>query len=254
MGQQIKDSKHSSGQVALVMVLIMTVVSAVVVSVAGRVTTETRVQQLSKDSADAFLTAQSGLEEAILKKESLSGGSGDNREFRVTLTNTGQEGLITDPVLPGSSLDIVLNASPLLQGFRVYWKPLTASASSLYISKSAENEIVDLAYNQTGADGFTRVSGGGLLNSVEFPYVTPQITLDVNVKRIRIAVYGGSAVLGIEPIGDLLPVQTLTYKAEGVVGGGETEVRYGLNYEESADKKLPEVFDYALFSFGSIIQ
>ena len=164
MDQQTKIKfRHSSGQVALVMVLIMTVVSAVVVSVAGRVTTETRVQQLSKDSSDAFLTAQSGLEEAVLKKESLTGAVGDNREYRVTLTNAGQEGLLTDPVLPGSSVDIVLNASPLLQGVRVYWRPLTASASSLYISKSTDDEIVDLAFNQTGENGFTVVARMQLL-------------------------------------------------------------------------------------------
>lgn len=246
---------NNSGQVALVMVLIMTVVSAVVVSVAGRVTTETRIQQLSKDSSEAFLTAQSGLEEAISKQESLSTTVvGDDRSYKVTLENKGQDGLLTDRISTGTSIDIVLNASPSLQGIKIYWKSVTSSPSALFVSKVKDDEIVDLAYDTTGENGFTRVTTGGTLNGVEFSHATNQIDLDQNVKRLRVSLYGGAAILGFQPIGDTLPVQVVSYKSEGTVGVGAETVRYGLNYEESRDKRTPEVFDYALFSYGSIIQ
>lgn len=246
---------HHSGQVALVMVLIMTVVSAVVVSVAGRVTTETRIQQLSKDSSDAFLTAQSGLEEAVSRQESLNTTTvGDDRSYKVTLENKGQDGLLTDRISSGSSIDIVLNGSASLQGVRIYWKSVTSSPSALFVSKISENQIVDLAYDTTGENGFTRVAAGGNLNGVEFTNVTNQIDLDPSVERLRVSLYGGAAILGFQPIGDTLPVQVVSYKSEATVGVGAETVRYGLNYEESRDKRSPEVFDYALFSYGSIIQ
>lgn len=250
-----KQNRKNSGQVALVMVLIMTVVSAVVVSVAGRVTTETRIQQLSKDSSDAFLTAQSGLEEAISRQESLNTTTvGDDRSYKVTLENKGQDGLLTDRVSSGTSIDIVLNGSASLQGLRVYWKSVTSSPSALFVSKIKDNEIVDLAYDSTGENGFTRITTGGTLNGVEFTHVTSQIDLDPTIKRIRVSLYGGAAILGFQPVGDTLPVQVVSYKSEGTVGTGTETVRYGLSYEESRDKRTPEVFDYALFSYGSIIQ
>ncbi len=250
-----KKDIRSSGQVALVMVLIMTVVSAVVVSVAGRVTTETRIQQLSKESSDAFLTAQSGLEEAISRQESLNTTLvGEDRSYKVTLENKGQDGLLTDRVSSGSSIDIVLNGSAALQGIKIYWKSTTSSPSALFVSKISDNQIIDMAYDTTGENGFTRVTANGTLNGVEFTNVTDQISLDPTIKRVRVSVYGGPAILGFQPIGDILPVQIVSYKSEGTVGVGSQTVRYGLNYEESRDKRTPEVFDYALFSFGSIIQ
>ncbi len=247
--------KRNSGQVALVMVLIMTVVSAVVVSVAGRVTTETRIQQLSKDSSEAFLTAQSGLEEAISTQQAQDTTIvGEDKTYKVTLENLGQDGLLTDRISAGSSIDIVLNASPSLQGIRIYWKSATSSPSALFVSKITDTSIVDTAYDTTGENGFTRVTTGGSLNGVDFPNATSQIDVDTTVRRIRVTLYGGSAILGFQPIGDTLPVQVVSYKSQASVGTGEQTVRYGLNYEESRDKRTPEVFDYALFSYGSIIQ
>lgn len=241
------------GQVALVMVLIMTVVSAVVVSVAGRATTETRNQQMSQESADAFLTAQSGLEEAISKGTGVTGSSTD-KSFVVTLENNGQSGLVVDKVVAGTSVDVVLNASLLLQGVKIYWNSLTPSTSSILISKISSNLIEDVAYDTTGSNGFVRVSTGGVLNGANFSYVTPQISLNSSVERLRITVYGSAVNLGIEPVGDTLPVQTVSYRSEAAVGSGDQKVKYGLLYEQSKDQRTPEVFDYALFSYGTIIQ
>ncbi len=246
--------KTHKGQVALVMVLIMTVVSAVVVSVAGRATTETRLQRLSQESAAAFLTAQSGLEDALSAQSGVSNTIDADKSYTVVLENKGQEGLLTERVAAGTSMDIVLNASALLQGIRIYWRSVSSSPSAVFVSKLSDTAIVDVGYDTLGANGFTRVSTGGTLSNVEFPYVTPQIDLDASIERVRITVFGESAFLGIEPIGDLLPIQTIQYRSEASVGSGNEKVKYGLLYEESKDKRTPEVFDYALFSFGSIIQ
>lgn len=254
MDRQTSTDYRERGQVALVMVLIMTVVSAVVVSVAGRVTTETRLQQLSKDSSDAFLVAQSGIDEAINKQQNTSGQVGESGTYNVTLEDRGVDGVLTDSISPGTSLDIILSGSELLQGIKIYWNPVTASESSIFVSKITDSTIVDSGFDANGFNGFTKITTGGVLNGVNFRYVTNTIDLDSTVNKVRLTVYGGVANLGIEPIGDILPVQTIVYNSEGVVGSGGDKVKYGLTYEESKDKRTPEVFDYALFSFGSIIQ
>lgn len=248
-----KNTKNK-GQVALVMVLIMTVVSAVVVSVAGRTTNETKIQRLSKDSSDAFLTAQAGLEDAISKQSGVQSTVGEDKAYSVVIENKGQEGILTEKVSSGSSMDIVLNGSASLQGIKIYWKSTSASPSAVLVSKVSTGLITDLAFDSLGQNGFTQVLTGGTLSGTNFSYVTPVVSLDASVSRVRITVFGESAFLGIEPIGDLLPIQTLSYKSESSVGTGQEVVKYGLQYEESKDKRTPEVFDYALFSYGSIIQ
>lgn len=242
------------GQVALVMVLIMTVVSAVVVSVAGRTTEETKMQRLSKDSTDAFLTAQAGLEDAISKQAGVASEVGEDKSYVVVLENKGQEGVLTEKVSAGTSVDIALNASPLLEAVRIYWKSTSSSPSAILVSKFSPSLITELAYDTLGLNGFSQVSTGGVLSGTAFPYVTPQIGLDTSITRVRVTVLGEAAFLGIEPIGDTLPVQTVSFKSEANVGLGNEKVKYGLLYEESKNAKTPEVFDYALFSFGSIIQ
>jgi hypothetical protein len=247
-------SYNGKGQVALVMVLIMTVISAVVVSIAGRVTSETNIQRQSNESSDAFLAAQAGLEEALSKKMSVSGVVGTDKSYNVVLDDLGEEGLLTEAIPTGSSVDIVLNASPLLQAIKVYWRSLSNSPSAILVSRITATGIGEFGYSTLGADGFTRINSGGVLSGAEFSYVTPQIALDTTVQRIRITVYGAASFLGIEPIGDLLPIQVISYKAESSVGLGDQKIKYGLQYEESKNVKSPEVFDYALFSMGSIIQ
>jgi hypothetical protein len=244
---------NNRGQVALVMVLIMTVVSAVVVSVASRTTSETRIQRLSKDSSDAFLTAQAGLEEALSRQEAVSLSDSD-KSYTVTLNNTGQNGLLTDKISSGSSVDLVLNASPLLQGVKVYWKSANGLPVSLLITKYGNGQITDYAYDTLGVNGFTAAPFGGSLSSSSFPYGTPQINIDTTITKVKVTVFGDSAFLGIEPIGDVLPIQTINYKSEASVGTGLSKVKYGLEYQEAKNAKVPEVFDYALFSLGTIIQ
>lgn len=245
--------RKNSGQVALVMVLIMTVISAVVVSVASRTTSETRIQRLSKESSDAFLTAQEGLEEALSRQDGVT-LNGTDKSYMVTLNNTGQAGLLTDKINSGSSIDIVFNASPLLQGIKVYWRSANSLPVSLLITKYGDGEITDYAYDTLGINGFTVAPYGGSLSSSSFPYGTPQINLDSTISKAKITVFGDSAFLGIEPIGDILPIQSINYKSEASVGTGLSKVKYGLEYQEAKNAKIPEVFDYALFSLGTIIQ
>ncbi len=241
--------KTHKGQVALVMVLIMTVISAVVVSVASKTTNEAKNQRLSTESNDAFMVAQSGLDEALSKKENVTFNSGD-KSYSVEIVDNGQNGLLTDKVSAGTSVDIVLNGSPLLSGLKIYWRPVSSLATSILVTKISGNVFSDLAYDTSGENGFVMYSDSGLAG---FPFSTPIINVD-NTDKVRITVFGDSSFLNIVPVGDTLPVQTSSYKSVASIGGGEETIKYGLLYEESKNARTPEVFDYALFSYGTIIQ
>jgi len=246
----MKFFKVHRGQVALVMVLIMTVVSAIVVSVASKTTNETRNQRLSTESNDAFMMAQSGLEDALTKKTNVTYDNGE-KSYSVEIINNGQDGLVTEKINSGTSVDLVLNGSALLSSLKIYWRSASSLPSSILITKISDNVFSDFAFDTLEVFGFTKFSVSDL---ADFPYSTSNIPLDSNVDRVRITVFGDAVFMNIVPTGDVLPIQTSSYKSIATIGGGDESVRYGLLYEESLNAKTPEVFDYALFSYGSIIQ
>lgn len=249
--------KQHSGQVALIMVLIMTVISAVAVSMAGRATVETSVQEVDTQSSEAMLAASAGLEQASIAESNLSGVLETGKGFNVTVDTEGTNGVLSDKINPGQTLDVNLSGATGLTGVRVYWSPASSQDNpSLFISDVRTDRIVDYAYDSVGANGFTKVSSGGNLNGTLFSYVIPApISLSAATeKELRIVVLGGAAFVGVEPIGGSLPPQTRTYRSVGSVERGDSSVKYGIEYKESATDEVPSVFDYALFASGSIIQ
>ncbi len=249
-------NNNQPGQVALIMVLIMTVVSAVAVSVASRTTVETRIQEMNVENKEAILTAQAGLEEAISKNEDVSGTFGEGREYDVSISDTGTTEITTEQIGSGESFEVNLTGATGVTGVKVYWRPsITGTQPALFITDVRSDENVDYAYDSEGVNGFTRVVSGGSLQGVNYDYVTPNpITVAIDSRLFRITVLGASAFLGIEPIGGLLPPQSTEYRSVADLASGERSVRYGIEYKESKTNLLPSVFDYALFSGGAIVQ
>lgn len=248
--------KHS-GQVALIMVLIMTVVSAVAISIASRSTVETGVQRLESESTEAMFAAQAGLEKAAVSESNVTGSLDSGRSYSVTVDVEGSSGVLSDKMNPGETLDINLVGAATLTGARIYWKPAVESETpSIFVSDIRNTATFDYAYDTTGTNGFTKVNSGGSLNGVNFTYVIPS---PINVvagssKSLRITILGAAAFVGVQPIGGQFPAQLRNYKSVGDVGVGDTKVKYGIEYKESATDQVPSVFDYALFATGSIIQ
>lgn len=249
-------NNNQPGQVALIMVLIVTVVSGVAVSVASRTTVETRIQQMNVENKEAILTAQAGLEEAISKNENVTGVYGEGREYEVSISETGTGGITTEQVGSGESFEVNLSGASGVTGVKIYWRPAVAGTTpALFISDVQSDQNIDYAYDSEGSYGFTRVVSGGSLQGVNYDYVTPApITIAADTRVLRITVLGASAFLGIEPVGGLFPPQSTEYRSVADLASGERTVRYGIEYKESKTNLLPSVFDYALFSGGSIVQ
>ena len=247
-----------SGQVALIMVLIMTVISAVAVSVASRSTVETRIQEMNVENTEALLTAQAGLEESIAKNLPVSGNFGEGRQYQVTVGEVGSTGISTEKINPGEVFEVNLESALGVTGLKIYWKPvITGGAPALFISDVRSDQIIDYAYDTDGTGGFTRAVSGGALDGVNYNY-SPPSPLSVSAgdsRLLRITVLGAAAFVGIEPIGGLLPPQSTTFRSVADVSStAQSVVKYGIEYHESITDQLPSVFDYVLFSGGTINQ
>jgi hypothetical protein len=254
---QVIPMRHS-GQVALVMVLIMTVVSAVAVSLAGRSTVDTRIQQMNVENTEALLTAQAGLEESIAKGIPVSGPLGVNGQYQVFLEERGSTGITSETINPGQVLEVNLEGVTDVSGIKIYWRAATAGGTpAIFVSDVRESGLIDYAFDTNGTGGFTTVVSGGSFAGVNYDYVTPSpISIAAGVSRkLVITVLGSAASLGVEPVGGELPSQVANYRAVGEVSSStENTVKYGIEYDESKTDQLPPVFDYVLFSGGSISQ
>lgn len=242
------------GQVALVMVLIMTVVSALAVSLATRSTVDTRIQQAESESVQALLFAQTGLEQLIMNPGAGSVGDVDSDYYAVK-TDAGTSSVEMGSVNTGSTIEINLtDADPSLSGFSVYWGPDSDNPSnqpSVFISKiSDRGDITDSAFGFVAQNGFIV----GDLGAGGYALKTPLIPLDTSIEKIRITVLETPALVKIVPVGALFPSQIVQIKSTGSVLSEGQRVKYGLQYDESTEANIPAVFDYALFSGGSIFQ
>lgn len=248
----MKRAKQHKGQVALVLVLIMTVVSALAVSMASRSTIDTKIQETETESVQALLYAQTGLEQLIMNPQD----SVSDANYSAVRTDEGSESLEVDQVKTGSTLELNLVDANFvaLTGFSVSWSPVTSGEQPAVFISVIENtgEITDKAFDYGGLNGFTAASDG----SGGYAKSSGDISVASGVSKVRITVLGAPALLKVVPVGAgaSFPSQLKSIKSIGTVQSADKAVKYGLQYDESTADNVPAVFDYALFSGGSIIQ
>ncbi|HCQ31164.1 TPA: hypothetical protein DIU27_02120 [Candidatus Collierbacteria bacterium] len=239
------------------MVLIMTVISAVAVSVASRSTVETRIQEMDVENKEAVLTAQAGLEEAIARDVAVSGSLESGKDYNVVRGDVGSSSITTEKINPGETFEVYLSGASGVTGVKFYWKPVVVGEKpSLFITDVRGTGNIDYAYDTDGSGGFTAgITPGGSFSGVSYNFVTPTVPVSLgNSAKLRITVLGDSAFLGIRPIGGSFPAQSTNFKSTSTLVSGDTSVKYGIEYIESKTNQLPSVFDYVLFSGGTIVQ
>lgn len=246
--------KEHKGQVALVMVLIMTVVSTLAVSLASRSTVDTKIQQSESEGVQALLFAQTGLEQLIMDPSGSTAGQ-MGADYYAEKSDIGKSSVDLGSMDIGSTVEINLQpANAALTSFIVYWGPDNdnpGNKPAVFISViTSSGNITDYAYDYDGLNGFVVATDG----SGGYAKKTPNIALNTDVVKVRISVLGSPALLRILPVGAEFPSQIKSIKSTGSVQSGDKTVKYGLQYDESAADSIPSVFDYALFSGGSIVQ
>ena len=253
--------KNSSGLVALVLVLIMTIVGAAAVSLAGRTVVETRIQEVNIDSSQARLAAEAGLEQAlkVAPTGSLEGSIDANTSYSVTDQTTGTSNSIIGPVKSGEIWEINL-VGAVGGSVNLYWEssPEGGAVRGVYVSVVNPTGITDYAIAPNGfGQGFDSglistnqsLSGKVFDNKVSVSYVAGTSS------AMRVMVLGGDTILGFQAGGGgSLTAQIRQKTAVGVVTRGTESVKQGLGYYESVTDQVPSVFGYALYSGTTIVQ
>jgi len=250
----MKNDVHK-GQVALVVVLIMTVASALAVSLATRSTIDTRIQRTESESVNALIFAQTGLERLMMNP---ADSSATDQNYEAERLDLGSESLDLGLIGAGSTLELNLIGADFstLNAFRVYWGPgegFETDKPAIFISTiDANGTIFDYAYDYDGINGFTLASDA----SGVYQKMSSDIAVNANTFGVRITVLGYPALVSIVPVGAgaSFPPQIVSLRSVGSVDSDGKQVKYGLQYDESAVNNTPGVFDYALFSGGSIVQ
>jgi len=254
--------KKDSGQIALMLVLIMTVVGAAAISLAGRSVVETRVQEVNVDSSQAMLAAEAGLERALGATPVYSGSVGSEASFDVTRTDLGTNYAILGPFKSGEIWEINLIGATGT-AVNLFWESSTGDGSSrgLYVStvaipvSPALPSITDYAIAPAGfgvgfdASGITtnQTLGGQVFDyrrSVSFTAGTSS--------TMRVMFLGGDTTMGFQA-GGTLAIQVKELKSVGTVTRGDEAIKQGLGYYESVTDQIPVVFQHALYTDGQIV-
>lgn len=250
------ENRQHKGQVALTLVLIMTVVSVLAVSLATRSTIDTKIQESESQSIQALLSAQTGVEQLMMSPLQTSVS---NTTYVANRTDVGMEGLTVGRAEEGSTWELNLEGADFvsLNGFSVYWKPDVSgdgATPAVFVSVfSSGGVITDYAYDYLGNNGFTPGDDGSGLG---YAKKTPNLLLSGSESKIHVTVLGSPAMMEIVPLGAgaVFPSQLKEIKSVGLTKAEDKTVKYGLQYDESASDTVPAVFDYAVFSGGSISQ
>ena len=249
---------RDSGQIALILVLIMTVVGAAAVSLAGRMVVETRVQEVNIDSSQAMLAAQAGLEQALRVAPTgpLTGGIDDNTTYSVTDETQGTNNAVIGPFKNGETWEI--NLSGFAGQLDLYWdsSPTAGQARGIYVTAIDASGVVDNAYAPAGfGSGFTEITAGSYpLGGRNFSFRMQNIPYPAGSTAVRVTLLGGDTVLGFGAATGALTAQVRQKISTGTVTRGTETIKQGLGYYESIADQVPGVFGYALYSGSNIVQ
>lgn len=255
-------NKYPSGQIGLLLLVIMGIVVALVMSIASRSLSDTMLSRQERESSAAFSVAETGVENAL---NTLRTNEGAITEQPLT----GLAGFVTGSYkvdelksynLFVKELDVAqLDVAGYTGDLTIAWTrkvegenlPCASEGSgkspaAIEISVISATTITRSYFKSFGCDlsqaGFLQPTGGGT------NYLS-QITSPVSgIIAVRIKpIYSGAT---IEVTGfNSLPTQMYLVKSKATGGDAqkEIEVKRGL-------LATPAIFDYALFSAGTIVR
>lgn len=263
-----KDSFCQRGQIVLVALLIGLVVLTIGLGVANRSITDIKLSRQEEESTRAFNVAEAGIEE-FLKEADLSvhvkrhvnpdvDGTGIRRVIDVA-----GEGELEVALKPNETAEIDLSGIDYEDSLRIYWidtekgeDPGSCSEGEGQASASIEVMI----YHKEGDIYSVRRSGfnscSGLYNEFEeadagsdpFKSAT-DIFVNNDDKLVRVRVLYNEATIHIVGRSSLgVQMYKITSRAQASVGETrQIEV-------ERTKPALPAIFDYVLFSGGSLVK
>lgn len=256
--------KNNSGQIVVIALLIGLVVLTIGLGVASRAITDIKLSRQEQESGRAFNIAEAGIEE-LLKKPSLSVADSYTGKKVGDITrevNVYEEGYLEVLVEPNETIGIDISDIDFDGSLTISWvkdgkgeDPGTCSEGE----RNASASIEVMVYREEGSTYSVRRSGynscSGLGNEFEtagsgsgFKSSQEVDILDNDDKLVRIRVLYNKATVKVEG-GDLgAQMYRITSRAQAEVGETrQVEV-------ERTKPALPAIFDYVLFSKGSLVK
>lgn len=248
--------KKSSGQVALIVLLIMVVILTIGLSLASRSITDIRISQDEKEALRAFSAAEAGIEEALRQDLSVwSGGavSVGSLKADVTVAETGER--TTQTIEEGGTMSILLEgASSPPTSLRINWIDTTKSNETsdyasieviVYKQSGSNYTFRRFAYNaQHRNNGFTDISTSGEGNF----YRQESISIEADDRLVRIKPLYNKATIMVTSDTGTLPVQQYNITSQAIAEGEKTSKII----VSRTIPVLPPIFDYVLFSGGDL--
>lgn len=258
-GCMTRDSKWQSGQVGLVVLLLMTAMLSVGVGAVARSTQDLRITRQEVESSEAFAAAESGVEFALndLKDGILDEGSGsvDTIENIHVDYSVSQESTFDMIILDNSTISIRRNPEVGLLNIRWGYEQNCQEAPGLLvmvfdtvnytIQKEAYRPYADGVCDRD-FDGFSVAGDDGDWSGwVEIDSLSASETV------VRIRSIGGNTRLSVDGGSAVLPTQY--YRIRSVASRINSDEQKAIEVNMSLPT-APNVFDYVLFSGTTIVK
>lgn len=260
--KRILSKKSEQGQIAVAILLIMTVMLTVAVSMAVRTTEEISVSTQQNESTKVFNAAETGVEVALrdVNFENITSGPTDpqgatSNEATYTYVVTPQTTL-TSSALEGQSTTIQL--SPTSQQINISWAnpgvPAQQRAAILVATYYANGTVEYQAIGDSDATGrsdeFSQPNGTPAANYA-YAYSIPSFGSAATMLRI-IPVYNNTE---LAVTGTNLPVQQHVIRSEAVNdNSGSNNLEKRTIEVRRSIPTAPSFFDYSLYAKGSIVK
>lgn len=238
--------KQNSGQIALIILLIMVTLLTIGLSLISYSVTDVKISQDEKEAMRAFSAAEAGIEEA-LRQEGLgtlwTGGTIDvgdpGKEVTANITVNPGSGDAVRNLDEGEFMNIDLEALTVDADLTIRWESGAALEVIVYETNSIRERFT---YSEAGtcAQGFSLADPG-----VGVTILVSEAT-DF-LMRIRVLCNGTTVTVSSAD----LPVQEYVITSQAAVGSAEESKTSSIEVSKTISA-LPPIFDYVLFSEGNI--
>ena len=253
---------HLSGQIGLMLLVVMGVVVSLVLSVAARSFTDVTLSRREKESNAAFSIAETGVEEALLALgQGNTGASGSFSDVTNTIVGNYDVNVTSSYDLylnEGESAQIDLSGTP--SNIALHWvkpgeKPGTCAEGSGSAPAAVEVSLIDGSnkvtrwyYNAYGCDlSSSNKFANSFVGTLGDFTSKILVTLSGGEKYLRVKPIYNGATINVTGTGLTSQLYVIQAKAQGQEARTDIEVKRSLEAPGS-------VFDYALFSGTTIIK
>lgn len=248
------------GQIALIIILAVTVAGTLAVSLASRTTIGLRTEGRDIEGVQALKGAESGVEEALFNQASIEGSVGDVN-YSASYDYMGEGGFVSAGLIqPGDVMEVVVEgAANRPTKLRIYFS--SQAGAALKIARydnagaiySVDYTTVESDADRKADNGFDEMASdqGYTFAAVGFKNLFDVDSSKPNTVFFRIMVLYEATMIGVVPIGGNLPDQQVVVSSTGVVQDTNTVRTVELRKEK---ERVPAVFDHVLYSNSGLVQ